>query len=80
MHLLADQEPEIKFNYSSPNEYVPDIERSIRVIKERIRATYHWLLFERLPRIMVKMLVLESAKKLNFFHLKMAYHHIIVPG
>jgi hypothetical protein len=43
MHLLADQEPEIKFNYSSPNENVPDIEWSIRVIKERIRATYHRL-------------------------------------
>jgi hypothetical protein len=67
MHLLADQEPDIKFSYSSPNEHVPDIERSIQVIKERIRATYHRLLFERLPRIMVKMLVSESAKKLNFF-------------
>jgi hypothetical protein len=70
MHLLADQEPEIKFNYSSPNEHVPDVERSIQVIKERIRATYHRLLFERLPRVMVKILVLESAKKLNFFPAK----------
>jgi hypothetical protein len=70
MTQLADQEPNIQLNYSSPNEHVPDIERSIRVIKERIRSTYHRLLYDRLPKIMVKIVVSESAKKLNFFPAK----------
>ena len=70
MTHLVDQEPGIQINYSNPNEHVPEIERSIRVIKERIRATYHHLLFDRLPKIMVKMLVSESAKKLKFFPAK----------
>ena len=70
MTHLADKESTIQINYSNPNEHVPDIERSIRVIKERIRSTYHRLLYDRLPKIMVKMLVSESAKKLNFFPAK----------
>jgi hypothetical protein len=70
MTQLADQEPNIHLNYSNPNEHVPDIERSIRVIKERIRSTYHRLLYDRLPKIMVKILVSESAKRLNFFPAK----------
>jgi hypothetical protein len=57
MTQLADIEPNIQF----------DIERSICVIKERIRSTYHRLLYDRLPEILGKMLVSEFAKKLNFF-------------
>ena len=36
MTHLADKESTIQINYSIPNEHVPDIERSIRVIKETI--------------------------------------------
>jgi hypothetical protein len=70
MTQMADQEPSIQLNYSNPNEHVPDIERSIRVIKERIRSTYHRLLYDRLPKIMVKILVSESAKKTKFLSCK----------
>jgi hypothetical protein len=70
MTQLADQEPNIQLNYSSLNEHVPDIERRIHVIKERIRSTYHRLLYDRLPKILVTILVSESAKKLNFFPAK----------
>jgi hypothetical protein len=68
-HLL-EQEPNLFFNFANPNEHVPEIERSIRVIKERVRATYHRLPFHHLPRTIVKLLVSESTKKLNFFPVK----------
>jgi hypothetical protein len=60
----------IQVNYASPQEHVPEAERNNRVIKERIHATYHRLPYDRLPRIMVKVLVNDSAKKLNFFPAK----------
>jgi hypothetical protein len=40
------------------------------VIKERVRAAYHRLPFKHLPRLMIKILVTESAKKMNFFPAK----------
>jgi hypothetical protein len=60
----------IQVNYASPQEHVPEAERNNQVIKEQIRATYHRLPYDRLPRIMVKVLVDDSAKKLNFFPAK----------
>jgi hypothetical protein len=62
--------PDVKFNFANPNEHVPEVERSIREIKERIRATYHRLMFDKMPRTMIKILVTESTKKLNFFPAK----------
>jgi len=58
---------EVSMNYASAQEHVPEAERNNRVIKERFRATFHRLPFERLPAIMIKILAMESAKKLNFF-------------
>jgi hypothetical protein len=63
MSQMMEHEPDININYSSPNEHVPDIERSIQVLKERVRATYHGLDFQKLPKVMIKMLVAKSAKK-----------------
>jgi hypothetical protein len=57
----------LKINYASPQEHVPEIERSIRVIKERYRAAFHRLPFKRLPKIMIKILAMDCTKKLNFF-------------
>ena len=37
------------------------------MIKERFRAAFHRLPFTKLPAIMVKVLAMESTKKLNFF-------------
>jgi hypothetical protein len=57
----------VRMNYANAQEHVPEIERSIRVIKERFRATFHRLPFLKLPAVMVKILAMESTKKLNFF-------------
>ena len=60
----------VRPNYANPQEHVPEAERNNRVIKERVRATYHRLPYTHLPKIMVKYLVSEAAKKLNFFPAK----------
>lgn len=60
----------VAMNFANPQEHVPEAERNNRVIKERVRATYHRLPYVHLTRTLVKMLVTESAKKLNFFPAK----------
>ena len=57
----------IRMNYANPQEHVPEIERSIRVIKERFRVAFHRLPFKIIPKIMIKILAMECTKKLNFF-------------
>ena len=60
----------IEMNFANPQEHVPEAERNNRTVKERIRATYHRLPYHTLTKTMVKILVQESAKKLNFFPAK----------
>ena len=54
-------------NLLSANEHVPDIERCIRVVKERSRATRHGLPFQRIPQLIVTHIVLLVVKMLNYF-------------
>ena len=54
-------------NYANPQEHVPEAERNNCAIKECFRAAFHRLPFKKLPKNMVKILRMESAKKLNFF-------------
>jgi hypothetical protein len=63
----AGQTPPIKMNYASAQEHVPRVERNNRFIEERVRAAYHRFPYTYLPCTLVKYLVMESAKKLNFF-------------
>ena len=57
----------VEINFANPQDHVPEAERNNRTLKERTRATYHRLPYHTLTRTMVKILVQESAKKLNFF-------------
>jgi hypothetical protein len=57
----------VRMNHANAQEHVPEIEQSIRVIKERFRATSHCLPFLKLPTALVKILAMESTQKLNFF-------------
>ena len=65
--LSLEYDPPLVVNYATADEHVPRAERNNRVIKERVRTTYHRLPYTTLPRTMVKYMVLESARKLNFF-------------
>jgi hypothetical protein len=60
-------------NLASSNEHVPDVERRIRVVKERCRATRHSLPFDRIPKIMTIHIVLNVVKLLIFFPTKGEY-------
>jgi hypothetical protein len=54
-------------NLASANKHVPEIERRIRVVKERCGATRQRLPFERIPKLMTIHIVLNVVKLLNFF-------------
>jgi hypothetical protein len=58
------------FNLASAKKHVPEIERRIRVVKERCRDTPHSLPFERIPKITTVHIVLNVVKLLNFFSTK----------
>jgi hypothetical protein len=54
---LRDDIPESNLNTAAASEHAPDIERQIRVIKERMRAIKRTLPFKRLPaRIVIEMM------------------------
>ena len=67
--LLDPVKDELEITIHNPpaGGHVPEAERNIRVIKERIRATYHRLPYKALPVKVMKILVMESASKLNYF-------------
>jgi hypothetical protein len=80
MTYFAQHNQDVHANYTSSNEHVPEIERSVRVIKERIRATFHRPPYNPLPKIMIKMLVSESAKSSTSSHPNMKFHITTVQG
>ncbi|KAG7361761.1 hypothetical protein IV203_036862 [Nitzschia inconspicua] len=57
----------IEYNLATANEHVPQAERNIQTIKERVRATYHSLPFKAVPKLFIKEPMAETANKLNFF-------------
>jgi hypothetical protein len=57
----------VTMKYDNPQEHVSEAEQNIRVIKEELRAAFHCMPFKMIPKIMMKILTMESAKKLNFF-------------
>jgi hypothetical protein len=54
-------------NLASANEHVTEIERRVREVKERCRATRHILPFVRIPKLMTIHIVLNVVKLLIFF-------------
>jgi hypothetical protein len=57
-------------NLASADEHVPDIERRIRLVKERCRAIRHSLPFQRIPKVLMIHIVFYVVKMLNFFPTK----------
>ena len=62
--LQANIRPVIA-NIVAADDHVGQVERSIRTIKERVRATVHGLPFRRYPVLMVRELVTLSVRTLN---------------
>ena len=57
-------------NLTSANEHEPNIERRIRVVKERTRAIHHSLPFTAVPTKMLTHMVFFVVKLLNYFPAK----------
>jgi hypothetical protein len=57
----------VYLNVCAPHEHVPEIERKIRTVKERIRGTITMLPFRIIPTIMITHAVIFSTMWLNFF-------------
>jgi hypothetical protein len=57
----------IGLNETGRNEHVPQVERYIRTVKERARATYNMLPFKQVPTIMVIEMIKSSVFWLNSF-------------
>jgi hypothetical protein len=50
----------------SANDHIPEIERRIRVVKERCQAIGHSLPFQRIPKLLTIQIVLNVVKLLIF--------------
>ncbi len=59
-----------KVNITSANEHVPEIERKIRTVKERVRAVRHGLPYKNVPKMLTISIVLYCVKLLNLFPAK----------
>ena len=60
--------PHQQFNFCAGDEHVPDIERYIRTVKDRVRSAYNLLPFRYVPRLVVIRLVCKifcQSKKLT---------------
>jgi hypothetical protein len=69
--LKADTlEMGVSLNITPANEHVPEIERRIRVVKERTRATRHTLPFTYIPKVMLVVMVANTTTWISAFPAK----------
>ena len=59
--------PGVSFNFCAQGEHMPDIERYVRTVKDRVHSGYNNLPFSRLPRLVVVRLVSNTVFCLNAF-------------
>jgi hypothetical protein len=59
--------PQICFNFCAQKEHVPDIERFIRTVKDRVRSAYNMVPFKHIPRLVIIRLVANAVFWLNAF-------------
>jgi len=64
---MVDSIPNVRGNYANALEHVPVAERNNRTIQERTRCSFHSLPFRAISKLMIKYLVIEAARKLNYF-------------
>jgi hypothetical protein len=57
----------IELNIVPADSHVGEVERSIRTLKERLRACVHGLPFKRLPKVMITHMVTDAVRCLNQF-------------
>jgi hypothetical protein len=72
--------PGIKVNICGRGEHIPEIERFIRVIKERARCYFAMLPFRTIPNIMVLHLIKTVMFYINAFVWRRGVSQILSPG
>ena len=65
--MSDDENHNIRMHWVARNQHVPEIERGIRTMKERIRSMWHAMVYARIPKVMIKLLVYRQVKWLNSF-------------
>ncbi|KMZ58833.1 hypothetical protein ZOSMA_7339G00010, partial [Zostera marina] len=68
-----------RVNLASANEHVPEIERRIRVVKERARAVRHSLPYNRIPKLLTIFIVFYVVTMLNYFPSKGGVSAVLSP-
>jgi hypothetical protein len=66
----VEDDLDVDMNFTNAQDHVPEAEQNNRTIKERIRAAYHRLPYNAIPRIMINYLAMIPANKLNLFPMK----------
>ena len=74
-----DESWDIEFNYSNPQEHVPDIERENRVLQEQFRVGLYRVTFKVIPKTMIQYLVLRVTKNRSYFPKKGGISKIFSP-
>ena len=71
-HLMeaVKDDMDVDMNYTNAQDHVPQAKRNNQTLKERIRAQYHQLPYKNIPKVMIRYLVMETARKLNYFPAK----------
>ena len=69
----------VRTRIAPADAHVGEVERSIRVIKERVRCTVQGLPYRRLPSLMVRALVEDACTNLNAFPLEGGVHPTMSP-
>ena len=64
---LREKFENVSLEICGPNEHVPEVERSIRTMKETMRVTAHGLPYQWIPKLMVVELVAMATHCLNGF-------------
>ena len=77
--LIASLPGGTMINLASANEHVLGIERKIRAIKERCRATQHSLPFQCILKILTIQIVFQTVKLLNLFPTKGGIYDTLSP-
>ena len=60
----------VRLNMTSADKHVPEIERRIRLVKERSKAMRDSVPFNRIPKLLTIHSILNIEKMLNYFPTK----------
>jgi hypothetical protein len=67
---LRTMMPHVALNTTAAREHVGEVERKIRVIKERARGTFNTLPYKKLPKLMMIELLYFCVMWMNSFPVK----------